>query len=53
VPPLRHAGIRHAANTTRLLSDLAAITEYAARNRCKLIWPAIRNSSPRLKAAAP
>jgi hypothetical protein len=58
---LRHAGIRHAANTTRLLADLAAgrippgslivadeasmislthlaaITEYAARNRCKLI----------------
>jgi hypothetical protein len=58
---LRHAGIRRAANTTRLLADLAAgrippgslivadeasmislthlaaITEYAARNRCKLI----------------
>jgi hypothetical protein len=58
---LRHAGIRQAANTTRLLTDLqrgmippgsliladeasmisithlAAITEYAARNRCKLI----------------
>ena len=58
---LRHAGIRHAANTTRLLTDLqhgrippgsliladeasmisithlAALTEYAARNRCKLI----------------
>ncbi len=58
---LHHAGIRHAANTTRLLADLtagrippgslivadeasmislthlAAITEYAARNRCKLI----------------
>jgi AAA domain len=58
---LRHAGIRHAASTTRLLTDLAAerippgslivadeasmislthlaaITEYAARNRCKLI----------------
>jgi hypothetical protein len=58
---LRHAGLRHAANTTRLLADLsagrippgslivadeasmislthlAAITEYAARNRCKLI----------------
>ena len=58
---LRHAGIRVAANTTRLLADLqrgrippgsliladegsmisithlAAITEYAARNRCKVI----------------
>jgi AAA domain-containing protein/TrwC relaxase len=58
---LRHAGIGHAANTTRLLADLAAgrippgslivadeasmislthlaaITGYAARNRCKLI----------------
>jgi hypothetical protein len=58
---LRHAGIRQAANTTRLLADLqhdrippgsliladeasmislthlAAITEYAARCRCKLI----------------
>ena len=58
---LRHAGIQAAANTTRLLADLAAgriapgslivadeasmislthlaaITEYAARNRCKLI----------------
>ena len=58
---LRHAGIRVAANTTRLLDDLqrgqippgslivadeasmisvthlAALTKYAARNRCKLI----------------
>jgi len=58
---LRHAGIRRAANTTRLLADLqhgrippgsliladeasmisvthlAAIAEYAARHRCKLI----------------
>ena len=58
---LRRAGIRHAANTTRLLSaiqrgqippgsliladegsmisitHLAALTEYAARNRCKLV----------------
>ena len=58
---LRHAGIRQAANTTRLLAaiqhgrippgslilaaeasmisltHLAALTEYAARNRCKLI----------------
>ena len=58
---LRHAGIRHAANTTRLLiaiqrghippgslivadeasmisiTHLAAITEYTARHRCKLI----------------
>jgi conjugative relaxase-like TrwC/TraI family protein len=74
---LRQAGIRVAANTTRLLADLqrgrippgsliladegsmislthlAAIAEYAARNRCKLILAGTRSSSPRSRAAAP
>ena len=35
------------------ITHLAALTEYAARNGCKLSWPETRNSSPRSKAAAP
>ena len=70
---LRNAGVRVAANTTRLLADLdvippgslievdegsmvslahlAALTEHATRNGCKLCSSATR-SSPPLKAAA-